>query len=65
MDRGNPYSISAAAKRLGVERRTVSDIARLIGEELETHPTNGLAKAVYPDQLERIERALEQITVSA
>lgn len=57
----NVYSLSSAARVLGVDRRTVADIARLLGITPGPHPSNGNGKALTIPEFRRIERALGRV----
>ena len=54
-------SISRAAVMLGVDRRTVSDLARMLAIEPVPHPSNARGKAFTAAEVEHIRKALARV----
>jgi hypothetical protein len=53
------FSLSQAARSLGVDRKTVADLVRVREIPTQAHPNNGKARAIDLKALRTLERAIK------
>ena len=57
------YSLSEAARLLGIERRTVADLARLNHVPIVRHPSNARGKAIDEAGFQVVKAAVARATI--